>query len=207
MTLFEGYIPKKVPIQYSQKLLNHNSAEPVFCSPIVAHLGITRSCNMRCRYCSIRQPYSKKKELSTAQWKRIIDNLADLGVFQIGLTGGEPTLRDDIIELARHITEKGCAFNLTTNGWNIKKDLVIKLKNAGMRQCQVSLDCHIPEVNDLLRGKDACQHAIRTIRQLRDEGIAVGIDCVVTKNNLPHIPEFIAWLNAESIPFLTLIKI
>ena len=207
MTSFEGYIPRKVPTEYSQALLIHDSEEPAFRSPIVAHLGVTSACNMRCKYCSIRQPYAKAKELSTTEWKRIIDKLAHLGVFQIGLTGGEPTLRKDLIELAEYITSRRCAFNLTTNGWALDRDLIVRLKQAGMRQCQVSLDCHLPTINDRLRGDGACLRAIRAVRLLRDEGIAVGIDCVVSKNNLSHLEEFVAWLNAERIPYLTLIKI
>ncbi|MDP2909001.1 MAG: radical SAM protein [Nanoarchaeota archaeon] len=207
MTSFNGYKARKVPVEYSQKLLNHNSPEPVFKSPIVAHLGLTSSCNMGCKYCSVRKPYNKVSELSTAEWKKVIGKLAGLGVFQIGFTGGEPTLRKDIVELAKHVTKNKCTFNLTTNGWNLDEKLIVSLKKEGMRQCQVSLDCHIPAVNDRLRGKNSFEHACYAIKLLKRNGIVVGIDCVVSKNNLPHITEFVRWLSKEDIPYLTLIKI
>lgn len=207
MTEFDGYFPKKVPVDYSQKLLGHNSENPVFKSPIVAHLGITSMCNMKCKYCSVRKPYHKMKELTTTQWKFIIKKLSDMGVFQIGFTGGEPTLRKDLPELANYVNSLNCTFNLTTNCWNLDENLIIKLKEAGMRQCQVSLDCHIDKVNDHMRKEGSLRKVIASMEMLKRNGIIVGVDCVVTKNNIEYIPEFIEWLGQRNIPYITLIKI
>lgn len=207
MVEFDGYEPKKVPVEYSKKLLHHDSGNPVFRAPIVAHLGITSKCNMRCKYCSVRESYSKTKELTTGEWKKIIKKLGAFGAFQIGFTGGEPTLRKDLVELARCVIESNSTFNLTTNGWNVDEDMIKELKKTGMRQCQVSLDCHIPEVNDKLRSRGSCERVIETIRLLKKHDVTVGIDCVVSKNNLRYISDFINWLSGENIPFLTLIKI
>jgi pyrroloquinoline quinone biosynthesis protein E len=207
MTKFSDYVPYEVPIQYSTRLLHHNSHKPVFKSPIVAHLGITSRCNMRCEYCSVRKPYCESRSLSTREWKTIISKLAELGVFQIGFTGGEPTLRNDLVELAEYVFSLNCTFNLTTNGWMVSEELIVGLKRSGMRQCQVSLDCHVPAINDKLRQKDSCKRAVKTIRMLKKQGIAVGVDCVVSKNNIAYLPSFVRWLSREQIPFLTLIKI
>lgn len=207
MTDFENYTPKKVPVEYSQALLHHNSKDPVFKSPIIVHLGITAMCNMKCKYCSIRKPYNKMQELSTEEWKKVIKKLSELGVFQIGFTGGEPTLRKDLIELAEYVSSLKCTFNLTTNCWNVDEDLIIKLKKAGMRQCQVSLDCHIPDINDKLRTKGSFERVLKTIKLLQKHGITVGIDCVVSNNNIKHIISFVEWLGKEKVPYLTLIKI
>ncbi|MBU2441362.1 MAG: radical SAM protein, partial [Nanoarchaeota archaeon] len=207
MTDFEDYLPVKVPVEYSQKLLSHDSEKPLYKSPIIAHLGITSACNMQCEYCSIRQPYRKTKELSTKEWKQVIKKLSNFGVFQIGFTGGEPTLRKDLVELAEYVSSQKCTFNLTTNCWNINEDLIVDLKKAGMKQCQVSLDCHKAEVNDALRQKGSRDRVIRSIKLLQKHNIVVGIDCVVSKNNLKHILEFVKWLEKENVPALTLIKI
>ncbi|MBU1031054.1 MAG: radical SAM protein [Nanoarchaeota archaeon] len=207
MTNFEDYQPKRIPIKYSQKLLNHNDSTPVFKSPIIAHLGITSACNMNCKYCSIRTPYHKLKELSTNEWKKIIKKLCDLGVFQIGFTGGEPTLRKDIVELAKFVTAQKSTFNLTTNCWKLDEKLIVELKNVGMKQCQVSLDCHTPKINDKLRTKGSAKKVSEAIKLLQKHEIIVGIDCVVSKNNLTHIPEFVKWLNKMNVQYLTIIKI
>ncbi|MFH1511178.1 MAG: radical SAM protein [Candidatus Woesearchaeota archaeon] len=207
ITLFENYEPKREPVQYSMQLLNHTSSSPVFRAPIVAHLGITGLCNMRCKYCSVRKPYLNTDTLTTKEWKTIITKLRQLGVYQIGLTGGEPTLREDIVELAKYVTKQGCSFNLTTNGWQIDKRLILRLKSAGMGQCQVSLDSNILKINDMLRENGSCVRATSTIRLMKELGIVVGIDCVVSKNNIRHIESFVKWLKEQEVPYLTLIKI
>ncbi|MBN2141968.1 radical SAM protein [Candidatus Woesearchaeota archaeon] len=207
MAEFQGYIPKKARIGYSQDLLSHDSEEPVYAAPIVVHLGITSACNMRCKYCSVRQTYQDIKELSTAEWKMIIRKLARLGAFQIGLTGGEPTLRKDVVELAQYITKQRCAFNLTTNAWNLNEGLVKDLAKAGMKQCQLSLDSHLPAVNDLLRQEGCASRVEKAISILQEHGVAVGIDCVVSKNNISSIPAFVKWLGEKKVPYLTLIKV
>lgn len=207
MLEFVNHTPTDVSTIYSQKLLHHDSSEPVFKSPIVAHLGITRACNMNCKYCSIRQPYDKLKELSTADWKSIIKKLADLGVFQIGFTGGEPTLRKDLVELANYVSSLNCTFNLTSNCWNLSEQLIVDLKKAGMRQCQVSLDCHLSKINDRLRTKGSAEKVKKAIKMLQRQQIIVGIDCVVSNNNIKYIEKFVHWLSQEKVPYLTLIKI
>lgn len=207
MTDFQDYQAKDAKKDYSKRLLHHDSADPVFKAPIIAHLGITQRCNMRCRYCSVREPYESMKELSTEEWKKIIKNIAELGVFQIGFTGGEPTLREDLIELAEYVNSLNCTFNLTTNCWHLSEEMIAKLKKAGMRQCQVSLDSHLPEVNDKLRTEGSCKNVQKAIRLLRKHNITVGIDCVVSNNNIRHIESFVEWLGKENVPFLTLIKI
>ncbi len=207
MTSFEGYTPKPVRVEYTQKLLGHDSGEPLFAAPIVAHLGITGACNMRCSYCSVRKPYSGKGELSKDQWKTVISKLSEMGAFQIGFTGGEPTLHNDLVELAQHVTRCGCTFNLTTNCWNLDEALVRQLKEAGMRQCQVSLDSHVPQTNDELRMRGCFSRVLRAIRMLHRNGITVGIDCVLTSKNIGDIPGFVTWLSRMRVGYLTLIKV
>jgi len=207
MAEFEGYTPKDIEPEFDQALLTHSGEEPLYKAPIVAHLGITSACNMKCEYCSIRQPYHHTKELSTEEWKVIIRKLARLGAFQIGFTGGEPTLRKDLIELAEYVVKQGCTFNLTTNCWLLNEEIVKKLVKAGMKQCQLSLDSHIAEVNDKLRQTGSRDKVETAIKLLKKYDVAVGIDCVVSKNNIKTIPGFITWLSEKEVPFITLIKI
>jgi hypothetical protein len=80
----------------------------------IVHLEISNRCNLRCPYC-----YSGRKEgneLSTEQWKNILDGLAPYGIFQVTFGGGEPTLREDLKVLALHARRKGLNLCMTTNG-------------------------------------------------------------------------------------------
>lgn len=205
---FDDFEPEEKKREYDLSLKNHNSSKPLYPAPVLAHLSITNKCNMACKYCSVRKLHKTcDKELSTKQWKEIITKLADWGVFQIGFTGGEPTLRKDLPELVEHVHKQGCVFNLTTNGWFLDERLVYKLVCSGMKQCQISLDSHLPKVHDKLRGNNSHNRVINSIKILKNYGVAVGIDCVVSKNNIKDILKFIEWIKRENIPYLTLIKL
>lgn len=80
----------------------------------VAHLEISNRCNMNCWYCYTGD--KKAQELSTKEWKYIIDNLADSGIFQVSFGGGEPTMREDMLTLAEHVMASGMNLGMTTNG-------------------------------------------------------------------------------------------
>lgn len=208
---FEDYSPKKsgeIKKEYDLSLLNHNSSTPLYSAPVLAHLSITNKCNMACAYCSVRKIHHKNNaELDTEQWKEIISKLSKWGVFQIGFTGGEPTLRKDLPELVKFTKSKGCVCNLTTNGWFLNEKLVDELVEAGITQCQISMDSHIKKTHETLRGKGSYFRVVKSIKLLQKKGVTVGIDCVVSKNNLSSLPKFIKWTAKNKIPYLTVIKL
>lgn len=108
-------------LELTKKSINFDKYD-YYCE--VAHLEISNSCNMKCDYCYV--PDKAGIELSTNQWKIIIKNLADAGVFQVSFGGGEPTIRKDFIKLAKYVQECGMNLGMTTNGiklisWNPSK--------------------------------------------------------------------------------------
>jgi len=121
--------------------------------PEVVHLEISDRCNLNCPYCYVRG--KRGRELSTAEWVRIIKDLADTGVFQVTFGGGEPTMREDLEELALYA--KACKLTLcmTSNGLRIPeiKPSVLKLfdqinvswhRQAGFVRALAYLkDCHV----------------------------------------------------------------
>lgn len=205
---FQNYQPKEREVNFDDSLIKAEGKKPIYQAPIISHLAITSRCNMRCKYCSVRRVHQKSpEELSTEDYKKIIEKLNDWGVFQIGFTGGEPTLREDIVELTKYVSSVGTACNLTTNGWFLPEKKIKALYKAGMEQTQVSLDSHKKKTHEQLRDKGSWSRAWRTIECLKDVGMKVGIDCVVTENNIDDIPDFIEFLAARKILGLTLIKL
>jgi len=206
---FKNYKPKERKINFDEALVVAKGMRPIYGGPVIAHLAITGRCNMRCKYCSVRKVHSANaEELTTEEYKIIIKKLSALGVFQIGLTGGEPTLRNDIVELAGYITSLGIACNMTTNGWSVSEQLAKNLcKKGGLEQSQVSLDSYIKEHHENLRGTNSYARALKTIGILQNAGMKVGVDCVVSKNNIADIPKFVDFLARRKIPGLTLIKL
>jgi MoaA/NifB/PqqE/SkfB family radical SAM enzyme len=95
--------------------------------PLMVTMSLTDRCNFRCEYC--RLPQMNRPEMSTAEWHRAIDELADAGMMRVSLMGGEPLVRKDIGELVDHLKARGVNVAMNTNGWFFaqRMDVVSKL--------------------------------------------------------------------------------
>ena len=101
----------------------------------------------------------------------------------------------------------GCVCNLTTNGWVLDEDFVQEMAKTGIKQCQVSLDSFDEEIHDKLRGRGSLKRALNAIALLQKNNIVVGIDCVVSKNNINSIQNLIKKCEEMKIQYVTLIKL
>ncbi len=104
-------------------------------------LALTYNCNNNCYFCYTGGP-RKVTELSTAEWKKVIDKLWASGIPQIVFTGGEPTLRHDLMELIWHARE--FVTGLVTNGRKLSS-LAEDLHRVELDYVQVSLESHLPD--------------------------------------------------------------
>ena len=205
---YSNYKPNLEKLYFDDSILKSQDDKPVYKGPIIAHLAITNACNMNCKYCSVRKMHSKiKNGLTTEEYKKIIDKLIKMGTFQIGLTGGEPTTRKDLVELVQYISSKKVACNLTTNGYNVSEKLIIELKEAGLTQVQISLDSYKKEVHEKYRTEGSFNKAIQTAKLFKKHGFIVGVDTVVTNNNLNDIEAFMDFLEQNNFDGLTIIKL
>lgn len=205
---YTNYEPNEEQLYFDDAILNSQDDKPVYKGPIIAHLAITNACNMNCKYCSVKNIHSKiRNGLSTEQYKKIIDKLVDIGTFQIGLTGGEPTTRKDLVELVKYIAGKNVACNLTTNGFIVPEELIIQLKEAGLTQVQISLDSYKKEVHEKYRTEGSFDRAIQTAKLFKKHGFIVGVDTVVTNNNMNDLEEFMDFLEENNFDGLTIIKL
>ena len=205
---YKNYTPNEDKLYFDDAILKSMDDKPVYRGPVIAHLAITHACNMNCKYCSVKDMHSKiKNGLSTEEYKKIIDKLVDIGAFQIGLTGGEPTTRKDLVELTKYIASKNVACNLTTNGFNVPEKLIIELKEAGLTQVQISLDSYKKEIHEKYRTEGSFDKAIETAKLFKKHGFIVGVDTVVTNDNLNDLEEFMDFLEENGFDGLTIIKL
>ncbi len=108
-------------------------------------LALTFRCQNDCVHCYAGGPH-ETPELTTAQWKSVIDKLSEIGVFILTFTGGEPTLRDDLPELLLYAQNKGMVTGLISNGRKLKdKAYVDVLEKSGLDFVQVTLESHKPK--------------------------------------------------------------
>lgn len=92
-------------------------------SPLVVHLELTRRCGLQCKHCYISAGKPRKNELSTIEWKNILNQLRDLEVLSVYFTGGDPLLQKDCLEIITHAREIGLRCNLLTSGLEFGRNI------------------------------------------------------------------------------------
>ena len=163
--------------------------------------NITRACNLKCVHCYAHATDgSSTDELSTAEGRRMIDDLAAFGVPVLLFSGGEPLVRKDMPELAAYAVEKGMRAVISTNGTLIDRKTAQTLKQIGLSYVGISLDGMEP-VNDHFRGvKGAFSKAMQGIRNSQEAGIKVGLRFTINKRNVQEIPGIFDLLEEMEIP-------
>ena len=139
------------PISY----LNIEKIEPFSqtpSAPIRFDMALTFNCQNDCVHCYAGGP-KQTKELTTNQWKQVIDKLHQIGVFILTFTGGEPTLKEDLPELLVYAQQKGLVTGLITNGRKLaNKSYVEKLERSGLDFVQITLESHKPKIHNQITG-------------------------------------------------------
>lgn len=146
------------------------------------------------------------RELSTAEWKGIMDQLWKVMVPHVVFTGGEPTLREDLVELVRHAEEVGFVSGLLTDGrrlsdWAVLEQLLL----AGLDHLQISLVSHLPQVHDAQVGQaGACSETIAGLRNALAGDIYVVVHIVVTPQNAAGVVDTVGYLAELGVPAVAL---
>ncbi len=186
--------------RHSGKLPSHLLQFSADKKPVVVW-NMTKGCNLRCRHC-----YAQAKaapgpdELSTAEGKALIDDLADYGSPVILFSGGEPLIRGDLPELARYATAKGMRAVISTNGTLITPGKARELKDIGLSYVGISID-GLAEVHDRFRGKEGSfAAALAGVRNCLEAGLKVGLRFTVYRDNVAEVPGVFDLLEAEGVP-------
>jgi len=161
-------------------------------APLFVYWELTYKCNLNCKHCYAKDRKLKTKELTTQECFRIIDELAELKIFEITFSGGEPLIRKDLLDLIRYANKKGIAVLLTTNGTLINQNTAKRLRLAGLQAAQVSLDGSTAKTHDDFRGcNGSFLKTIKGIKNLVRNKIPVIIATMPTKFNLPEISKIL----------------
>ena len=132
-------------------------------------------CNQKCLHCyAAGQPLSDTPELTTAQWKEILAKLRAANVPQVTFTGGEPTLRADLVELVD--AAQWFVTRLNTNGRLLTPELCRRLYDASLDSVQVTLYSHDPAVHNALVGAEGFDDTVAGIRNAVAAGLSVSVN-------------------------------
>ncbi len=152
----------------------------------------TNKCNLKCSHCYQDAGAAKEEELTTAEGKKLIDEIARAGFKVMIFSGGEPLLRPDIYELVAYASSKGLRPVFGTNGMLITKEVAQKLKDAGAQAMGISLDSLDEAKHNKFRGlPDAYSKTIQGMKNCREVGLPFQIHTTVMDWNKEEVCEVI----------------
>lgn len=166
--------------------------------PVLSELALTYRCNLKCRFCyagcnTTCNPINSSNELEYEELRRIIDVIRqDAKVPSISFTGGEPTLRRDVLlKLITYARGQDFRVNLITNGTLIDKAYALELKEAGLHSAQVSLEGVGAEIHDsIVAMKGAFEKSVKAIRELTNVDIFTHSHTTISRPNLGDVLKF-----------------
>ncbi len=145
-------------------------------------MATTYRCQCKCVHCAATGHGGPGEELSTGEVKALLDEAADMGVLQLILSGGEPLLREDIMDIIRHAYGRGMLIRMNTNGLLMTPERARELKRAGCALVGLSIDSARPEVHDRLRGIPGLfDRAMEAVENLQEAGVLVQFQTYVAK--------------------------
>jgi pyrroloquinoline quinone biosynthesis protein E len=153
---------------------------------------LTYRCPLHCPYCS--NPLAMagaSEELTTEDWQRVFTQARELGVLQLGLSGGEPLARKDLEALARHAHALRLYTTLVTSGVGLTESRAESLREAGLEHVQISIQDSDPETADRIAGMQAVHLKEAAAAVVRRLGFAFSINAVLHRANLHRIGEII----------------
>ncbi|MGE5327637.1 MAG: TIGR04053 family radical SAM/SPASM domain-containing protein [Deltaproteobacteria bacterium] len=170
--------------------------------PFIVIWETTQACDLACAHCrACAQPLRSPMELTTAQAKGLIDEIASMQVPVFVLTGGDPLKRPDIYELVSYAAERSVRISLTPSATPLlTREAIVKLKHAGLARLAVSLDGSTAEIHDAFRGvRGSYEWTLNAIRWTREIGLPVQINTTITRRNLADFDAMVCLLDSLDI--------
>lgn len=190
------------PITY----LDIERIEP-FSTPVSApyrmDLALTYRCDNACSHCYLPQG-RMPQELNTASWRKVISKLWEIGIPHVCFTGGEATLRPDLVDLIAYAEETGMVTGLLTNGRRMRdKKLVTAMAQAGIDHFQITLESHDSKIHDKMVGRrGAWSQTVAGIENAVASPVYTITNTTITKLNAKGLPQtlrFIKSLGVETV--------
>ena len=167
---------------------------------------LTFACPVQCSYCSnpLELSASRKNELSTEEWIRVMRQARKLGAVQLGFSGGEPLVRADLEELVVEAKSLGYYINLITSSIGLTAEKITALKGAGLGHIQISFQGSNRESNKLLGGTDSFDHKVTMTKEVIKQELPLGLNFVLHRQNMHQVKEFLTMAQSLGAEFVEL---
>jgi pyrroloquinoline quinone biosynthesis protein E len=158
-------------------------------APLALLAELSHRCPLHCPYCS--NPLGLERagaELDADSWCDVLDQAAALGVLQVHFSGGEPTVRDDLVDLVRHAERIGLYTNLITAGVLLDRARVAALADAGLQHVQLSVQGATPASADHVAGlRGGHARKLEAARLVREAGLPLTLNAVIHRGNIDEV--------------------
>jgi pyrroloquinoline quinone biosynthesis protein E len=160
--------------------------------PLALLAELTHRCPLRCGYCSNPlELIARGQELATADWLRVLEQAAELGVLQVHFSGGEPTARADLLELVSGARRAGLYSNLITSGVLLDAAKLQALADAGLDHVQLSLQDSEAASADAIAGYAGHAKKLAVAGWIAQAGLPLTLNAVVHRRNLERLASII----------------
>jgi len=177
-----------------------SSDETHLYSPLRVHLQVTKGCNLNCIHCFSDSGKALKNELKFKEITALIDQMAEIGSYELTVGGGEPFLRSDMLDIIGYAHKAGINLSVSTNATLVNKKLSQKLGKQKLKKMRVSFEGVSQKTYEFLRGKNTYKKALRGLRFLRENcSFPIYLHVTLIKQNLSELPGLIRL--AESFDF------
>ena len=166
--------------------------EPAEASPYTLVAELTHRCALACPYCSNPRALTPgHDELTTAEWMRVVDDAASLGVMQVHLSGGEPLARGDLEAIATRAHERDLYVNLVTSGVPVERARLERLA-ASIDHVQLSVQDAEPAASDRIAGIAAFDQKMRVAAWVKELGLPMTLNVVLHRQNIDRVADVVA---------------
>jgi len=167
---------------------------------------ITYRCPLHCAFCYNPTDYDKhtKNELSTEEWIKALREARKMGAIQLGISGGEPLLRDDIEEIVAEAHKLGYYSNLITSGVGLTEKRIQAFKEGGLDHIQLSMHDITEEINNFITNTKTFELKKKVAAMIKGHGYPMVLNVVIHRYNIGHVDKILEMAEALGADYVEL---
>ena len=180
-----------------------------YSAPALVDLSVTNRCNLHCPFCFADSKDSSPftEELSVDELFKLFSDLENINVLRVALTGGEPFLRQDIMEIITKFSSFNFAKTINTNGTLINEEIAMELSNLNIDRICISLDGSNSKIHNRIRGLGTFSKVIRGIELLKENEVPVSTLFTLNKYNVENLLECIKFNEKIGMDYMTVMML
>jgi PqqA peptide cyclase len=188
--------------------MNEGGSQSKAGNPLWLLAELTYRCPLHCVFCSNSVDYIRHNhELRTDEWLGVLREAREIGAVQLGFSGGEPLMRDDLETLVGEARGLGFYSNLITSGVGLDERRAFALRDAGLDHVQLSFQDSTRELNDFLSHTRTFDLKLRIARLLKAAGFPIVLNVVIHRHNIDHVEQILAMAERLEVDYLELANV